>query len=1070
MAVERLREALRFDLGNRFFVLYGMGIQDAFITQDYVEYDIESALWQLLKQQGFERILFYSTHRGMDFLDASSRDLSRPQEGERFRAQPGGGPGPTMRRFSEGPLGNRMLPKAQQRPGPASPPQGRGDVYSIDLLNTVMRDEHGPKSAVVVVQAETTLRFFEDPRTLAGWVGEWARLPSTNANVCLFLFATDQYPELCETVKRLPVPELSTYLAGRQPEQNKGCSVIRIGGPDATEMARLIDYARLRDGVQVNWQERPQLTTWMATEGKRAKAWLQQLRDVRRLDRATARQQRWLASMPTDQRSAQERLEALTGLRLVKDHLAQQEAFLAEEARRRQAGLGGRGEPLSLHMVFTGNPGTGKTTVARLIGELYRDLGLLQRGHLVETKVSDLVAEHIGGTTIKTNGVIDQALDGVLFIDEAYQLTEPERGGFGREAMDALLIRMENDRDRLVVVVAGYPEKMKEFLQANPGLPRRFPEENVLHFPDYTPEELMIILRRMLQDRGFAWTPEMEERLHEVVDGLHATRNETFGNAGEIRNFTDALGRRRAVRVQQQSLPVDEPLRPDDIPARYQQFLRPPVPEIEELLKELTALVGLQPVKDFVRRQVRTMQMEQHRRQQGHTPRPRSLHMVFTGNPGTGKTTVARLMGRIFKALGMVRKGHVVETSRADLVAGYIGQTAPKTTAKIKEALDGVLFIDEAHALARGGAEDFGQEAINALNKCMEDYRDRLVVIVAGYPEEMRRFIESDSGLNSRFPQPVEFPDYTRDELLGILRRMAREEAYALSPAAEAQALAYLQALRRGNQRGFGNGRAVRNLFEEMIGRHAERILERGGEVESDLLMLTFEGEDVPPLPGVPLPEPAHPAHRAVDLVSLLLPPPPEPLSLERIRQAVGYVAVQTNTGERGSGTGFVVTPQGHFLTAYHVVEQAATIQVSLEANRAQAVPAELVGWDVAADLAVLRLAESPYPWIPLAEPGYTPRIGEDVGVLSYPLGEELGLEITYTAGPVGSLRRNEHGAALLQVSAAVTHGSSGGPLFRLADYRVIGIVHGGVKHDIASGLNFAVSVEEIYRRFASEV
>lgn len=152
MAVERLREALRFDLGNRLFILYGMGIQDVFITQDYVEYDVESALWQLLKQQGFERILFYSTHRGVDFLDASSRDLSRPQEGERFRAQPGGGPGPTMRRFSEGPLGNRMLPKAQQRPEPASLPQGRGDVYSIDLLDTVMRDEHGPKSAVVVVQ------------------------------------------------------------------------------------------------------------------------------------------------------------------------------------------------------------------------------------------------------------------------------------------------------------------------------------------------------------------------------------------------------------------------------------------------------------------------------------------------------------------------------------------------------------------------------------------------------------------------------------------------------------------------------------------------------------------------------------------------------------------------------------------------------------------------------------------------------------------------------------------------------------------------------------------------------
>jgi S1-C subfamily serine protease/Cdc6-like AAA superfamily ATPase len=799
----------------------------------------------------------------------------------------------------------------------------------------------------------------------------------------------------------------------------------------------------------------------MAAEGDGAKTWLQRLREAGRLDQDTVRRRGWLASQPGDQRTAWERLETLVGLHPVKEHLAQQTAFLAEETRRRQAGLGGQGEPPSLQMVFTGSPGTGKTTVARLIGEMYRDLGVLRRGHLVEVaKAGDLIAEHVGGTAIKTNAMIDQALDGVLFIDEAYQLAERERGGFGQEAIGTLLTRMENDRDRLVVIVAGYPEKMKEFRKTNPGLPRRFPEENVLPFPDYNPNELLSILQRMLRERCYTWTAAMDGRLREVVEGLHAVRDDMFGNAGEMRNFAEALIRQRAVRVHRGALPVDDPFCPDDIPGHYRSFLRPPIPKVEELLQELSALVGLQQVKDFIRRQVRVLQLEQRQRQHGRVPKPRSLHMVFTGNPGTGKTTVARLLGQLFKALGVVRKGHMVETSRSDLVAPYVGQTAPRVEAKIKEALDGVLFIDEAYTLSRGGEQDFGQEAIDALVRRMEEYRDRLIVVVAGYPEEMRRFIERNPGLQSRFTRYVEFPDYTLDELTAIFRRMAEDEGFVLPTDAAEYTKAHLQGLQERNPQGFGNGRAVRNLFEEMKECLAERLAAGDEDTES----LSFTAADVPPLPGMNSSTTARATQQTLNLTPLLPSPPTEPLSLETVRQAVGFVAVRMKTGEQGSGTGFVLSPQGLFLTAYHVIEKAATMHVRLEADPERALQAELLAWDAGIDVALLRLPLGTYPWLPLIDRSEKLPLGEKIGVFGYPLGQELGLEITYTEGVVGSVR-NTGGVTLVQISADVTRGSSGGPVMRLSDFRVIGLIHGGVKQEIASGLNFAIPIDEVYKR-----
>jgi len=490
------------------------------------------------------------------------------------------------------------------------------------------------------------------------------------------------------------------------------------------------------------------------------------------------------------------------------------------ETRKQDAGKTGKKYSFGEHLIITGNPGTGKTTLARKLGEIFSSIGLLEKGHVIEVDRSNMVGQYVGETSKLVQKLCDDATGGILFVDEAYTLKQHDNDNFGREAIDTLLKRMEDDRGKFMVVAAGYQKEMQSFINANPGLKSRFKEENIFHLNDYSPAELYEIFEMFVTKDNYQLDLDAGEKLREILMSIYERRDKNFGNGREVRNLYDKCLVRRANRLNSSGI-HELVIRAEDLP---------PIAEdsdgsnLDQSLQELNNLIGLESVKKEIRSLIDYLQVEKLRATEGGKKTKLNIHFVFRGNPGTGKTTVARLLASIFKSIGLLSKGHEVETDRAGLVAEYVGQTAAKTTKVIDSAIGGVLFIDEAYTLVSGGGNDFGKEAIETLLKRMEDDRGKIIVIAAGYFNEMNRFLGSNPGLSSRFTQYIDFEDYTPTEMKAIYESMVKSKGMILAEDVDMSLVELFTHLYDNRDDTFANGRTVRNTFETTLQNQASRI------------------------------------------------------------------------------------------------------------------------------------------------------------------------------------------------------------------------------------------------------
>ncbi|MFJ8788763.1 right-handed parallel beta-helix repeat-containing protein [Streptomyces sp. NPDC102462] len=553
---------------------------------------------------------------------------------------------------------------------------------------------------------------------------------------------------------------------------------------------------------------------------------------------------------PAEPQGPVEELEALVGLEGVK-HQVKSLVNLTRLAQRR-ASLGMPAPPMSRHLIFAGAPGTGKTTVARLYGSILAELGGLRSGHLVEVSRADLVAQVVGGTAIKTTETFNRALGGVLFIDEAYTLASDSKNSgadFGREAVDTLVKLMEDHRDDVVVIAAGYSKEMDSFLAVNPGLASRF--ARTIEFVNYTVDELVTIVESLCERHRYELAPDTRDALATHFADMH--RGPNFGNGRVARQVFEEMVDRQAFRLAslpeagEQDLTV---LLPEDVGEAAAAAVRAASSgdRATSPLDELNAMVGLDTVKHEVTDMINLLSASRRRQAAGLPASRINRHLVFAGPPGTGKTTVARLYGKLLRSLDVLPRGQLVEVARADLVGRYVGHTAQLTQEIFEKALGGVLFIDEAYTLTPPGSPaDFGREAVDTLLKLMEDHREDVVVIVAGYTDEMHRFLASNPGLASRFSRHVEFPDYSSEELVTIVQQHAAASGFECAPDVPQALLAFFKAQPR--DRSFGNARLARQTVEQMATRQARRLAAMTSPTMPQLQTLLPEDLPTPP-PG----------------------------------------------------------------------------------------------------------------------------------------------------------------------------------------------------------------------------
>lgn len=762
-----------------------------------------------------------------------------------------------------------------------------------------------------------------------------------------------------------------------------------------------------------------------------------------------------------DTLSAEEKLNKLVGLTSVKSEISKLKAVIKKNP----------GKKPNLNMCFMGNPGTGKTEVARLLAEILYDEGILPTKKIVETDRSGLVAKYVGQTAVKTHEVFSDALGGVLFIDEAYSLYNGDDSDFGKEAIDALITDMENHLGEICVIFAGYRVQTEHMLAANPGFKSRIGK--VIIFDDYTFDELKEIARYKLSADKYVIDDEVLDSVIKYIDNKKVGND--FGNAREVRNVIEKLYEYQAERT---SGTRDRTITKEDFDA----LTAKKKDDKNELSakEKLDNLIGLFSVKKEISK------MSAYLVKTKGDLSGANLHMCFYGNPGTGKTEVARLLAEIFYDDGILPENKLIETDRSGLVSNYVGQTATKTHQLVKDAMGGVLFIDEAYGLYTGGSQDYGKEAIDALITDMENYRGKFCVIFAGYKEETEAMLTANQGFKSRINRYINFDNYDNEQLVAIAKSMIGKKRYSITDEALeeiSRILSYRQTFYD-----FANAREVRNILESLYEIQAYRTVTEG--LTDNWLIKTEDVKEYERDHNISFAKEANVKSHSFDLRLKdfvgysLAANKPYNFNVDSIEQASVNIKVEKDGKVMSEGTGFFISPDGIIATCAHVVKNAeedVTVIVNFKISDGQYLTkdykAEIIAMNENDDTALLGIynpkVKFAYYALSEEEKGY-PELMTDIVMGGYPFGGDRFETITVTEGKVQSINKDAHSYSAntnIYVDLSGHPGCSGSGVIDKNGGKCIGIFAGcavGHSGHLDLTINYAIPVKYLWRLLES--
>jgi len=785
---------------KRIFFVYSSGdsLNDEFAYGlDIINF--EEALFRHFEKLGYKRILFYN---GVDGLYSYKEGMLKTTKKRRIE-------GIIKKRTEEKPKLQRQMIESEM----------------LNFLESFMKKEK--KGVFVITDFFSLLNNLsnEELKELNQIILDIKQLSVENESILIFLEPSS-----------LSINKIKEKLASYRNLENlihdiieSDDNLINIQKPYDDEVRNLLNYLRIKNSINTNFLEleniSKDITKYIREKELNLRDIHKKLLNVKKIDSNAINK----ALDLKPQKSGWDKFDELVGVDEVKEQIREIVNWVKSQQKnettfegdiKRFAKINEKHFKTHLNIALKGNPGTGKTTIAKIIGEIFKEENILPYGQFINASRSDLVAGYVGQTAIKTAEMIEKAKGGVLFIDEAYSLIQGDSENnhdFGKEAIDELVKKLSDLEGEISCIIAGYENDIDSLLETNDGLKRRFLKEIVLR--DYRADELKEIFLRMVKKNSLKLDKELENILDEFFDRAVKSGFTKKYNAAFSINFFNSLMQHKKSEI----------LTIDDIGEEFRKFLPTKYQNInidKEIFKEIDSLIGLDNIKEEMNRLIASILAAKKRGELFQVK-----YYAFLGNPGTGKTTVAKLFGKIFRETGLL-KGKFLLVSEAELTDSRVGETPKKVKKILDKAKGGVLFIDEAYTLLNSNS---GKQVIDTLVNELENRRGEFCLILAGYKNEMENLFKVNPGLSSRIDKKLIFEDYNEDELFEIFLNFATSNGFKLTQKAKSKLKEVIKEMIKNKLEHFGNAREMRKLFEKVKENLDFRIMKEKNIKSKDL-------------------------------------------------------------------------------------------------------------------------------------------------------------------------------------------------------------------------------------------